>query len=404
MRVARTADGATLGALSPAPRSSWLPVSAPLIEAAEIAEVVATLRSGWLTGGAKTSAFEEQFAAYVGTRHAIGLNSGTAAVELALEIAGIGCGDEVITTPLTFVATAHAILKRRAVPVFADIDATSFNLDPQAVASRIGPRTRAVLAMHFAGRPCAMPQLERLAARHGLLLISDAAHAIEAHAVGRPLATWSCVSAFSFHPTKNLTTGEGGMIATDDGAWAERARQLRLHGLSRAAWDRSRGGAAAPLDVELLGHKFLMSDLQASLGLHQLAALERRHAHRARLVGIYDEGLAGLEGLQLPAAPSPRDRHAHHLYTVLVDRRVTGLDRQAFCAALQDAKIGTAHHYPALHQTSYYRDRFGWRAEDCPRAAAIAERIVTLPLFAGMSADDAHSVVAAVRRILRHDR
>jgi dTDP-4-amino-4,6-dideoxygalactose transaminase len=372
-----------------------------MIEAAEIAEVVATLRSGWLTGGAKTIAFEERFAAYVGTRHAVGVTSGTAAVELALEIAGIGCGDEVITTPLTFVATGHAILKRRAVPIFADVDPTSFNLDPQAVAACIGPRTRAVLAMHFAGRPCAMPCLERLASRHGLLLISDAAHAIEAHAAGRPLATWSCVSAYSFHPTKNLTTGEGGMIATDDAAWADRARQLRLHGLSREAWDRSRGGASAPLDVEMLGHKFLMSDLQASLGLHQLAALERRHAHRACLVAIYDRGFAGLEGLQPPESLPHPDRHAHHLYTVLLDPQIAGLDRQTFCAALHGERIGTAHHYPALHQTSYYRDRFGWRREDCPNAATISERIVTLPLFAGMTEADAHSVVAAVRRVLR---
>ena len=230
-------------------RETFLPFAAPTIDEDEIAAVVATLRSGWLATGPRTAEFERAFADYVGTRHAVGLTSGTAALGLALEVAGVGPGDEVVTTPLTYVATVHEIAHRRALPVLADIDPRTFNLDPRQVEERLTPRPKAILLVHFAGRPCAMEAFVDLARRHGLALVSDAAHAIETRYAGRGLATWGPLTAYSFHPIKNLTTGEGGMIATDDPPAVETLRSLRLHGVTADAWSRGQKRDVPAWDV-----------------------------------------------------------------------------------------------------------------------------------------------------------
>jgi dTDP-4-amino-4,6-dideoxygalactose transaminase len=371
----------------------------PAIGEDEIAAVVATLRSGWLATGPRTAEFEERFAAYVGARHAVGLTSGTAALGLALEVAGIGPGDEVVTTSLTYVATVHEIVHRGAKPVLADVDARTLNLDPRAVEARITPRTRAILLVHFAGRPCAMDAFADLARRHGLVLLSDAAHAIETRWAERPVASFCSFSAYSFHPVKNLTTGEGGMIATDDPRAVETLRSLRLHGVTTDAWRRGHDSEAPAWDVVRLGYKCNMSDLQASLGLAQLAHLEDRLSRRAELWAAYDAGLAGLPGIVTPAVEPEANRHARHMYTVLVDP-AAGLDRQALCAALARENIGTGHHYPAIHRTKLYRERLALEDADLPHASAVSDRIVTLPLHPRMSLDDVADVVEAVRRIV----
>jgi dTDP-4-amino-4,6-dideoxygalactose transaminase len=381
-------------------REVFLPYAAPRLSEVEIAAVAETLRSGWLATGPRTEEFEGRFAAYVGHRHAVGVTSGTAALELALEVSGIGPGDEVITSPLTFVATAHAILRRGATPVFADVDRERWTLDPGAVERRITPRTRAVLPVHFAGRPCDMERLSELTRACGLALISDSAHAIEALRAGRKLATWFGLSAFSFHPVKNLTTGEGGMITTDDREVADRLRPMRLHGIAVDAWNRRDGEGRFAQDVILPGHKCNMSDIQATLGLHQLATLEERLTARARLWRFYDRELSPVHGIVRPAGCTAGDRHAMHMYNVLVDPERIGLTRDEFRAAMHAENVGTGHHYPSLHRTSFYRARLDLEEGDCPNAAYVSDRIVTLPLQPWMTDDDARSVLEAVHKIV----
>ena len=383
-------------------RETFLPFAAPTIGDEEIAAVVATLRSGWLATGPRTAEFERAFAAYVGTAHAVALTSGTAALGLALELAGIGPGDEVVTTPLTYVATVHEIAHRGATPVLADVDPRTFNLAPEAVEARIGARTKAILLVHFAGRPCAMDAFVEIARRRGVALLGDAAHAIETRYADRGLATWCPLTAYSFHPVKNLTTGEGGMVATDDRAAAEALRSLRLHGVTSDAWSRSDPASGPAWDVRRLGYKCNMSDLQASLGLVQLAHLEERWSRRAELWATYEAGLAGIPGIATPPAEPRGCRHARHMYNVLIDQGRIGIGREAFTAALGRENVGTGHHYPAVHRTTLYRERLGLTDADLPCASSVSDRIVTLPLHPGMTDADARSVIEAVRRIVEY--
>jgi len=375
-------------------RKTFLPFATPAISQAMIDEVVDTLRSGWLATGPKTERFEERFALRVASRFALGTTCGSMSLLLALDAAGIGDGDEVITTPLTFVATTNAVLHRRAVPVLADIDPATWNLDPAEVERRITPRTRAILPVHFAGRPCDMTRLSEIAKRHGLVIISDSAHSIESEHARLPLAKWAAINAFSFHPIKNLTTAEGGMITTDRKDWAQRLRHLRLHGVTSDAFHRHTGRAPAGYDLIEPGYKCNMSDVQASIGLHQLSALDSNLARRELISKIYDDGLSDIDELQLPARVPEGDRHARHLYNVLVRSRVR------VCEALRAENVGTGHHYPALHRTSFFRERFGTSDTDYPVATSVSERIVSLPLFPTMTDDDAHSVVEALRKVL----
>ena len=377
-------------------RPDFLPFAAPLITEAEIAEVVDTLRSGWLATGKKTAAFEEQFAAYSGNRFGIAVNSGTAALALALEVAGVGPGDEVVTTPMTFVATAHQVLCRGATPVFADVDARTFNILPGQAEALFTARTRALLVVHFAGRPCDMQALRRIADTRGVPLISDAAHAIESLHMGKKLATWSDLSAYSFHPSKNVTTGEGGMVTTDNEPWSRETRCLRFHGIDRDALSRHGARAAAVTDVTALGYKYNMSDLQAGIGIHQLRAVEQNWQRRDELWGRYVAALSGCGGLALPPPCPEGDRHAKHMFNVLLDIDRCRLTRDEFCAALKRENIGAGVHYPSVHRLAYYARRFGIPDSDLPSSSFVSDRILTLPLHAGMSDHDCDSVVSAV--------
>jgi len=377
-----------------------VPFAPPALGREEIAEVVSTLESGWLSTGPRVEAFELAFAAYVGAPCAIALNSGTAALHLALLASNIGAGDEVVTTPLTFCATANAIIHAGATPVFADIDAASWNLDPAAAAAAMTPRTRAILPVHYAGRVAPMGALTALAAREGVRVIEDAAHCIEGVADGKKVGAIGDFTCFSFYATKNLTTGEGGMVTTADERAAAFIRAASLHGLSRGAWRRYAPGGAPQYDVLMAGFKYNMMDIQAAIGLHQLARVAGMHARRTAIWAHYDAALADLP-LQRPAPVPSGDVHARHLYTVLVEERAAGLSRDALRQALAERGISTSVHFRALHLHPYYQDRFGLRRGMYPAAEAVSDTTLSLPLSAAMPDAAVDRVIEALHDIVR---
>jgi len=372
-----------------------IPFAPPLIAHAEIAEVVATLESGWLTTGPRVAAFERAFAEYTDAAYAVALNSCTAALHLSLLACEIGAGDEVVTTPLTFCATANTIVHTGARPVFADIDPLTGNLDPAAAAAAITTRTRALLPVHYAGRPIDVVAFQALARRSGLRLIEDAAHCVEGVADGRKVGAIGDFTCFSFYATKNLTTGEGGMVTTNDERAAAFIRTASLHGMSRDAWMRYAPGGRSDYDVVMPGFKYNMMDLQAAIGLHQLAALEDRYAQRDAVWAAYDAAFERLP-LRLPMPTRAGDRHARHLYTVLVDERAAGISRDELQRRLAARGVSTSIHFRALHLHPYYQERFGYTRGMFPAAEAVSDTTLSLPLAAGMRADTVDRVIEAV--------
>lgn len=382
----------------PAQAGAFIPFSAPSIGDGEVDAVVSVLESGWLTTGPRVRELEAAIAAYTGARFAIALNSCTAALHLSLLAAGVGPGDEVITTPLTFCATANAIIHTGATPVFADIARDTMNLDPAAVEAAITDRTAAIIPVHFAGRPADMPALRALASRHALALIDDAAHALGAEIEGRRIGSIADLSCFSFHATKNLTTGEGGMVTTDSAEWADRIRVLALHGMSRDAWARYTRDGSPHYEVVAAGFKYNMMDIQAALGLQQLARFDALQQRRAHIWQRYDEALAGLP-IHRPLWPEPRTVHARHLYTILVDRDECGVARDELIAALRERGIGTSVHFRALHLHPFYAT-LGRTRGAFPQAEYVSDRTLSLPLWADMPEDAVTRVVEALAELL----
>jgi dTDP-4-amino-4,6-dideoxygalactose transaminase len=381
-------------------RDEFLVFGEPLISEEMIAEVVNTLRSGWIGTGPKTRELEERFADFTGMGHACALSSCTAGLQLALEILGIGAGDEVITTPMTFAATGNVIVHTGAMPVFADIDPESLLIDIDDLERRITPRTRALMPVHMAGRPCEMGRLREIADAHGLPIVADCAHAIETHYHGRPVASLAEFSVHSFYVTKSMTTIEGGMLLTENAEWAERVDILRNHGLSRDAWKRYTVHGFQPYEVIHAGYKFNMTDVQASLGLHQMNGLEDNLAAREAHWRTYCDGLADLDCIQLPAEdPEPTNRHARHLFTILLDLERLSLGRDDFAAALHAENIGAGIHFSALHLHKFYRERFGFSEGDYPHAEWVGERTLSLPMSAKLTDADVQDVIRAVRKI-----
>lgn len=384
----------------PRVREEILPFHQPLIGPEELREVADTLASGWLTTGPRTRRFEEAFRAYAASDHAVGVSSCTAALHLALLVLGIGEGDEVLTSPVTFPATANVVIHLRATPVFVDVEPDTLNLDASQIARRITPRTRAILPVHFAGHPCDMDEILRLAGRHSLAVVEDAAHAIESAYRGRKVGSIGTLTAFSFYPTKNMTTGEGGMLTTDDGTLADRARVLSLHGLSKSAWQRYVPGQFQHWEALLPGYKYNMFDVQAALGLHQLERVEGWLEVRRKYANRYDAAFADLPGIR-PLAIRPDVRHAHHLYVVLVEPERLTADRDQILSALQAEGIGVGVHFRSLHLHPYFRDRFGFRPDDFPVARWASDRVISLPLYPKMTEQDVADVIEAVRKVLR---
>lgn len=379
-------------------RDDFLVFGRPALGEEEIAEVVATLRSGWIGTGPRVARFEELFRQYIGAEHAVAVNSCTAALHLAMLVSGVGPGDEVITTPMTFCATANAVLHTGARPVFVDVERDTGNIDPERIEAAITPRTKALLPVHFAGRPCRMDLLEALARRSGLLLIEDAAHAIEAAFRGRKIGTIGDLTCFSFYVTKNVVTGEGGMVTTNRGDLADRIRMYALHGMSRDAWKRFTDEGYRHYEVLVPGFKYNMTDLQAALGIHQLARIDQGQRRRREIWERYDQGLADLP-VARPAPVEGDAVHARHLYTILVHPEEGGKARDEVLNELIRLKIGTGVHYTALHLHAYYRERFGYRRGDFPNAEHIGDRTLSLPLSAGLTDRDVADVIEAVRTV-----
>jgi dTDP-4-amino-4,6-dideoxygalactose transaminase len=374
----------------------------PALGKDEIAEVVATLESGWLSTGRRVQQFEQAFAAYVGAPHAVAVNSGTAALHLALLAAGVGAGDEVVTTPLTFCATANVILHAGATPVFADVDPVTWNLSPAAAEAAMTPRTHAILPVHYAGRPADTTAFRRLAEHHEAVLIEDAAHCVEGRAAGAKIGTTADATCFSFYATKNLTTGEGGMLVTANEKWASFARVASLHGISRDAFARSEKDGSPHYDVVMAGYKYNMMDLQAALGLHQLAKLDGHLRRREAIWARYDEALAELP-VTRPAPVPAGDRHARHLYTILIEPD-SGWSRDELLLALRQEGIATSVHFRALHLQPFYVERFGFTPGMFPVAERISARTLSLPLSAAMTDAQVDRVVEAVTRTLLRAR
>jgi dTDP-4-amino-4,6-dideoxygalactose transaminase len=380
-------------------RPDFLVFGEPVIGADEIDAVVENLRSKWVGTGPRVQEFQTAFAERVGARHAIATNSCTAALHLCMLASGIGAGDEVITTPMTFCATANAILHTGARPVFVDCDYRTGNIDTEQIVSKITPRTRAILPVHFAGHPCDMNEIRDVADRHDLTIIEDCAHAIEAKYEGKNCGTFGKAGAFSFYVTKNITTVEGGMIVTDDKEFADRLRILSLHGMSRDAWKRFSDTGYKHYSVVDCGYKYNMTDLAAALGLCQLAKIDMFHSRRVSIWRRYETELSDLP-LVLPAPVPDNWTHALHLYTVRLDTQQAGLSRDDFLCRLQALNIGTGVHYVGLQRHPLYQ-QFGCVPEDFPVSESISEQTLSLPLSAAMSDQDTDDVVAAVRHILR---
>lgn len=381
-------------------RDTFLVYGSPLITEDEINEVVETLRSGWIGTGPRVHQFQENFRDYVGARHAVALNSCTAALHLSLLGAGIQAGDEVITTPMTFCATVNAIIHCGATPVFADCGREDFNISPDEIEKKITPRTRAIVPVHFAGRPCDMAAIMDLAERHHLKVIEDCAHAIETRIGDRHAGTFGDFGCFSFYVTKNVVTGEGGMVVTNSREAADRIKILGLHGMSKDAWNRFGDEGYKHYQVVEVGFKYNMTDLQAALGLRQLEKVEKYWKRREQIWNRYQEAFAGLP-CHTPAAPRAGTRHAYHLYTLLMDLDRLNCSRDDVLNALIRENIGTGVHYLALHTHPYYAQAYGLRRGDYPNAEFISERTLSLPLSAKLTDEDVDSVISAVTQILR---
>jgi dTDP-4-amino-4,6-dideoxygalactose transaminase len=386
-----------------------VPFHRPSIGEEEIDEVVRTLRSGWLTTGPRTAAFEQEFRTYVGAPHAQAVNSCTAGLHLSLAALGIGPGMEVITSPLTFCATVNVILHVGATPVLADIGPDG-DIDPESVASRITGKTRAIMPVHLAGLPCQMSSIWALARRHGLHVIEDAAHAAGARYHNQPVGSANGVggyhsdaAVFSFYATKNLTTGEGGMITTGDEILAEKVKMLCLHGISKNAWDRYTDRGHWYYDVLFPGFKYNLTDLQSAIGLHQLKKLNSFVETRTRYAALYNELLGGIEELELPPDRSDR-RHAWHLYMVRLRLEKLRITRDEFITALRERGIGTSVHFIPIPLHRFFASFANRPENQCPRALALYPRLVSLPLYPAMSETQIEYVANTAREIVQKAR
>lgn len=378
----------------------FLPFAKPDISQAAIDEVIACLKSGWITTGPRTQQFEKDLATYLQAPHALCLNSGTAGLHLALMCLDLQPGDEVITTPFTFVATLNTIVHAGGKPVLVDIDPLTYNIDINHIEAKITPRTRAILPVHFAGLPVDLDPLYALAKKHNLTIIEDCAHAIGAHYKDKPLGSFGDLQIFSFHPNKNMTTGEGGVVTCRNPEWAAKISSLRFHGISQPAFDRFTKKGNQHYEVTAPGFKYNMLDLQAALGLHQLQSLESFIERRTHLADRYITALANCPQLQLQHSPAYSHRHAWHLFAPLINTQAAGMNRDTFMQRMKDENIGTGLHYAVIHLHPYYKNTFGFKEGDFPFAEDVANRIVSLPLFPTMTEQEQDRVIQAIFKIM----
>ena len=383
-------------------RATFLPYGRQSVDEADIQAVVEVLRSDWLTTGPKVAEFEEAFATRVGAAHAVSFSSGTAALHAAAFAAGLKSGDEAITTPLTFAATANCVLYQGATPVFADVCEDTLNLDPQSIEAKISAKTRAILPVDYAGHPADLTPILEIARRHKLVVIEDACHALGAEYDGRRVGSIADMTVFSFHPVKHITTGEGGMVATNDAKFAETLRRFRNHGISSDARQRQSAGQWH-YEMVLLGFNYRLPDIGCALGIQQLKKLDANLARRREIAARYTEAFREIPGV-IPPAVRPEANPAWHLYPIRLDLKKLTVDRAEVFRALRAENIGVNVHYIPVHLHPYYRERFGYKGGEFPIAEDAYERLISLPMFHGMSDQDVDDVVEAVSKIAAHFR
>lgn len=415
--------------------TTFLPFHKPMTDEEEIAEVIDSIESGWITTGPKVSRFERDFAEYVGAKHAVAVNSCTAALHLALEAIGLKEGDEVITSPMTFAATAEVIRYFKAKPVFVDIDPVTMNIDSKKIEdhllSRLSPNTchltpnsshltshsllKAIIPVHFGGCPCEMDSILRLAEQHNLKVVEDAAHVLPAFYKGRPVGSIGDITCFSFYATKNITTGEGGMITTENDEWAERMRIMSLHGISKDAWKRYTAEGAWYYEIIAPGYKYNMTDIAAAMGLVQLKKAEKFWQRRMKIADMYTKAFKDLPAIEPPDTshlisntlhlnPDSETRHSWHLYVIKLNLDRLTIDRGRFIEELKERGIGTSVHFIPLHIHPYYRETYGYKPEDYPVAYEAYQRIVSLPIYPKMTDGDVERVIEAVLQVCRKHR
>ncbi|MFA5072441.1 MAG: DegT/DnrJ/EryC1/StrS aminotransferase family protein [Nitrospirota bacterium] len=374
----------------------FLPFSRPTISQEAIDEVVACIKSGWITTGPRVKQFEEDLKVYLRAPQVLALMSATAGLHLVLEALNLKSGDEVISTPMTFAATLNTIVLTNGKPVLVDVEPGTYNIDVTKIEKAITKRTRAIMPVHFAGLSVDLDPLYDIAKKHNLRVIEDAAHAIGTEYKDRRIGSFGDIQVFSFHPNKNMTTGEGGCVVTGDEALAAQVALLRFHGMDREAWNRFGKKGNQHYEIIAPGYKYNMMDMQAALGLHQLKQLDGFIKRRTELALRYQKLLANWPQWTLPAPPAYPNLHAWHLYTPLINPEAAGMDRDAFMQGMKERNIGTGFHYRAVHLYPYYRDEFGFKRGDFPNAETISDRIVSLPLFPTMTDADQDRVIAAM--------
>ncbi len=381
-------------------RKTLLPYGRQSIDENDIQAVVDVLRSDWLTTGPKVGEFEEAFAAWVGAKHAVSFSSGTAALHAAAFGAGLKEGDEVITSPMTFAATANCVLYQSATPVFADVSPDTLNLDPEEAAVRVTPRTKAILPVDYAGHPADLDAISEIADRHGLVVIEDACHALGAEYRGRRVGGIAHMTVFSFHPVKHLATGEGGMVATDNPEFAQTLRRFRNHGISSDARQRQSAGQWH-YEMVLLGFNYRLTDMACALGISQLRRLEQNLARRRKIAARYDSAFSPMSGV-IPPCIRGDANPAWHLYPIRLDLAKLSAGRADVFRALRAENIGVNVHYIPVHYHPYYRERFGYRGGEFPIAEDAYERLISLPMFPAMTDEDVEDVIAAVGKVIGH--
>ena len=377
--------------------AEFQPFTRPCISEEAIADVAQTLRSGWITTGPRVQQFEEDLRDYCQSPHALTVTSATMGLYLTLQALEFDQGDEVITTPMTFAATLNVIDLSGLKPVLVDVEPGTYNMDVSQIAAKITPRTKAIMPVHFAGLPVDLDPLYELASKHNLRVIEDAAHAIGAEYKGLRIGSFGDIQVFSFHPNKNMTTGEGGCITTRDDGLAEKLKLLRFHGMDREAWNRFGKAGNQHYEIICPGHKANMMDLQAVLGIHQLKSLDGFTQQRSALVNRYESGLKDCAGLTLPTLPPYPHLHAWHLFAPLVNL----MDRDDVMQILKESNIGTGLHYRAAHLFPYYQEKYGWKEGDFPNAEMIGNRIFSLPLYPGLTNENQDVVIETLLEILR---
>lgn len=387
-------------------RKEFLPFSRPSIGEDAIESVAESIRSGWVAMGPKVTQFEKTISEYVGSKYAISMNSATAGLHSSVMAMGIGQGDEVITTPMTFASTVNAIILAGARPVLVDIDRHSLNIDVNKIEQAVTPHTKAIIPVHFAGMPCDMDVIEEIAKKHNLMIIEDAAHAMGASYKGSRTGSdkgRGHVAVFSFHPTKNITTAEGGIVCTEDEEIAEYLSVFRQNGMSKGAWNRYSSSGNTHYDVPVPGLKYQMSDIQAAIGLSQLKQLDSFNRRRREICEAYEKELSDCPGISFQQSAGYEHVHSRHIFPILVDTDTLKIDRDTFMQQMKERNIGTAIHYNAIHLFSGYAKALGKKRGDFPEAEYVSDRILSIPLFPAMTDDDVAYCIDAIKEICQHN-